>query len=219
MRLPILYSFRRCPYAMRARMALLVSGQQVELREVRLRDKPVELLAASPKGTVPVLIGATGQVIDESLDIMLWALRRNDPENWLPATDEAMADALALIGDCDGPFKSSLDRYKYPNRHPGTDSLVHREQGAEFLTRLEQRLETHDWLSGTHAGLADYAIMPFVRQFSGVDSAWFESQNWPQLKTRLMDIGASRLFDEAMVRIHPWTPFSPVTLFPASISE
>lgn len=217
MALPILYSFRRCPYAMRARMALLVSGQRVELREVRLRDKPIELLVASPKATVPVLIDTDGQVIDESLDIMLWALRRNDPEAWLPEGD-ALADALALIGECDDRFKSALDRYKYPDRYPGVDAIACRGQGAAFLARLQDQLEAAFWLGGDRAGLADYAIMPFVRQFSAVDPPWFEEQKWPQLKSWLIQLGETPLFDEAMVRIHPWTPFSPLNLFPANIS-
>lgn len=217
MTLPILYSFRRCPFAMRARMALLVSGEQMELREVRLRDKPVEMMAASPKGTVPVLIDSEGQVIDESLDIMLWALKRNDPENWLPANESVLAEALSLIAQCDGHFKSVLDRYKYPDRFPGVDAIEFRGQGADFLSHLQRMLEKTAWLNGAHAGLADYAIMPFVRQFAAVDPAWFDEQGWPRLKSCLKEIGESRLFEEAMVRVSPWTPFTPMHRFARNI--
>ena len=117
--LPVLYSFRRCPYAMRARLALAVSGLPLELREVTLRSKPPELLAASPKGTVPVLVLPDGEVIDESLDVMLWALRQHDPESWLEAAEASLDGMLALISECDGAFKQHLDRYKYPNRYAG----------------------------------------------------------------------------------------------------
>jgi glutathione S-transferase len=127
---PVLYSFRRCPYAMRARMAIAVSGQRCELREVVLRDKPAELLAASPKGTVPVLVDVDGSVIAQSLDIMLWALRRNDPERWLQPDGGTLDDMLSLIAECDGEFKRNLDGYKYPGRQPGADAGLHRQQGA-----------------------------------------------------------------------------------------
>ena len=131
--LPVLYSFRRCPYAMRARMALWASGQTCELREVVLRDKPAELLAASPKGTVPVLVLADGTVIEQSLDIMRWALGRNDPMRWLEPGLDAM---LALVAECDGDFKHLLDRTKYPQRYADADMPTHRAQAGEFVSRL-----------------------------------------------------------------------------------
>jgi glutathione S-transferase len=156
--LPILYSFRRCPYAMRARMALLVSGQAVGLREVVLRAKPRALLDASPKGTEPVLVLPDGQVIEQSLDIMLWALRRRDPENWLSGRD------AGLIAANDGPFKHHLDHYKYAGRHDG-DPLPHRAAALGLLEPLEERLAAAPFLCGPARTLTDIAIFPFVRQF------------------------------------------------------
>lgn len=133
--LPILYSFRRCPYAMRGRMAIAVSGTPVRLREILLRDKPEEMLEASPKGTVPVVV-IGDQVIDESLDVMRWALEQNDPEGWLGTEDKA-----GLIEECDGPFKHHLDRYKYSTRYEGADAEEHRSEGFRFLQKLEAQLE------------------------------------------------------------------------------
>jgi len=153
---PILYSFRRCPYAMRARLALAVSSTHCELREVKLGAKPPAMLAASPKGTVPVLVLPDGAVIDESLDIMRWALARHDPEGWLARDD------MGLIAANDGAFKYNLDRYKYPDRH-GADPLAHRERGLAWLRGIDARLAEHGQLCGAERGLADAAIMPFVR--------------------------------------------------------
>ena len=195
--LPILYSFRRCPYAMRARMALLVSAQPVEIREVVLRNKPAELIAASPKATVPVLVLENGEVIDQSLDIMRWALRRNDPEGWLDGDDQA------LIADNDGPFKHHLDRYKYPERH-GSDALAHREAALLILSELEVRLTSRNNLCRDSRALTDMAIMPFIRQFAATDRSWFEAQPLPRLREWLARHEASPLFERAMVRLEPW---------------
>ncbi|MET1753980.1 glutathione S-transferase [Novosphingobium sp. RD2P27] len=204
---PILFSFRRCPYAMRARLALAISGTRCELREVRLRAKPPEMLALSPKGTVPVLVLPDGTVIDESLDIMRWALGTSDPEGWL-AHDEAV-----LIATNDGTFKQDLDRYKYPNRH-GTDPMVHRQAGLQFLHHLEARLTMSDQLCGTARGLADAAIMPFVRQFAAVDREWFDLQPLPHLQRWLDSHLTSALFHAIMMRVPPWSPGDPKVLFP-----
>jgi glutathione S-transferase len=194
---PILYSFRRCPYAMRARMALLVSGQAVEIREVVLRNKPAELIAASPKATVPVLVLGNGDVIDQSLDIMRWALRRNDPEGWLDGDDQV------LIADNDGPFKHHLDRYKYPERH-GSDLLVHREAALLILSGLEERLNGRTNLYRDSRTLTDMAIFPFVRQFAATDRDWFDAQALPRLREWLTRHENSPLFETAMVRLEPW---------------
>jgi glutathione S-transferase len=195
----LLYSFRRCPYAMRARMALLVSGVRVELREVALRDKPAEMLAASPKGTVPVLVLDIGGVIEQSLEIMLWALERRDPEDWLAGHD------AALIAANDGAFKTHLDRYKYPERH-GSDPLMHRAAGLEVLGALELRLALHGNLCGEKRSLTDISIFPFVRQFAAVDWAWFEMQPVPLVRAWLGRYNGSPLFEAAMVRVTPWAP-------------
>ncbi|MEW9855346.1 glutathione S-transferase [Novosphingobium sp. M1R2S20] len=195
---PVLYSFRRCPYAMRARMALAVSGTQYELREVKLRDKPAAMLAASPKGTVPVLVLADGTVIDESLDIMRWALANRDPEGWLERDDRA------LVAANDGAFKHDLDRYKYPERH-GSEPLVHRERGLAFLRQLDAQLAGGGQLCGEKRGLADAAIMPFVRQFAAVDREWFDQQPLAHLQLWLANHIASDLFDTIMIRQAPWS--------------
>lgn len=194
---PILYSFRRCPYAMRARLALAVSRTAVALREVKLAAKPVEMLVASPKGTVPVLVRPGGGVIEESLGIMRWALDAHDPEGWL-ARDDA-----ALIAANDGGFKHDLDRYKYPQRH-GSDALVHRASGLGFLTDLETRLAASAYLCGAACGIADAAIAPFVRQFAAVDPDWFAGQPLPHVRRWLADIMESALFRAIMLRVPPW---------------
>jgi len=205
---PTLYSFRRCPYAMRARMALLVSEQSCELREVALRAKPMEMIEASAKATVPVLVLPDGQVIDESLDIMRWALARNDPEDWLGADDPA------LVAENDGSFKQHLDRYKYPDRH-GSDPAEHRAMGLRFLTSLETRLAGRSNLCRETRSFADIAIMPFVRQFAATDQGWFEAQSLPRLKAWLARHQESPLFLRAMLRLPTWQAGDALTLLGA----
>lgn len=188
---PVLYSFRRCPYAIRARLALaaagLVSGRDLELREVSLRAKPPELLAASAKGTVPVLVDAGDErapawVLDESLAIMHWALERSDPQGWLAGWSAAdRAGITELIAHNDGPFKFHLDRFKYPDRYAGADEIVglclHHRQGALAILRgWNARLERGGWLLGGRSCLADWAVLPFVRQFRQADSAGFDAE-------------------------------------------
>lgn len=206
---PILFSFRRCPYAMRARLALLVSGTVCELREVKLSAKPAALTEVSPKATVPVLVLPDGAVIDESLDIMRWSLGRNDPEGWLARDD---AD---LIATNDGRFKHHLDRYKYPGRHH-SDPAEHRSAGLALLLPLEARLARRANLCGATPGLADMAIMPFVRQFAQTDLPWFDAQPFPALHGWLARHLASPLFTAAMVRHTPWQPADGPILFPDS---
>lgn len=194
---PILYSFRRCPYAIRARLALAVSGIAVEHREVRLRDKPAEMLAVSPKGTVPVLVLRDGGVIDESMDIMRWALVRNDPEAWLAGDDPE------LIAANDGAFKHHLDRYKYPERF-AADGVDHRAAGLAILGDLEARLVERAYLGGERFGLADAAILPFVRQFAAVDRDWFAAQELPRVRAWLAPFVGSALFEGVMVVREVW---------------
>jgi glutathione S-transferase len=208
--LPVLYSFRRCPYAMRARLALAVSGEPYELREVVLRDKPAELLAASPKGTVPVLVLPDGLVIDQSLDVMLWALRRKDPESWLSPPGGSLDDMLALVAVNDGEFKRHLDRYKYPHRYPEESAgdvqvfaQLHRAQGAAWLAKLDGML-VDGWLFGPRVSLADMALLPFVRQFAHTDAAWFAAQPWPKLQAWLAEFEAGALYAGVMDKHAPW---------------
>lgn len=204
---PILYSFRRCPYAMRARLALLASGTICEIREVKLAAKPADLIAVSPKATVPVLVLPDGRVIDQSLDIMRWALDRNDPEDWLARADDA------LIAANDGPFKYHLDRYKYRDRH-GSDPVAHRAEGLKMLEALERRLAVAAHLCGNAPGLADAAIMPFVRQFAQTDRPWFDEQRLPRIQDWLARQLATPRFAAAMIRLQPWQPGDAPIRFP-----
>jgi glutathione S-transferase len=198
--LPILYSFRRCPYAIRARLALLASGIEYEHREVVLRDKPADMLAASPKGTVPVLVLPNNEVIDQSLDIMLWALRQSDPYHWLAHEK----DALALIAECDGDFKFHLDRYKYPNRYEGADAWVHRTQAAAFATVIDTKISQKYYKFNSTLGVYYAGLLPFLRQFSHVDKNWFAQQPWPALQAGLADFEASEAFKTIMQNHKPW---------------
>ncbi len=205
--LPVLYSFRRCPYAMRARLALQVSQVAYEHREIVLKNKPEHMLALSPKGTVPVLwlADAPGaQVLDQSLDIMLWALGQHDPLGWLPATPKDMDAALAWIGNGDGAFKQHLDRYKYPQRFELTTGVQDRDSGGIFLWQLNAQLQKQKFLHGPHWGLADAALAPFVRQFAHVDAAWFSAQDWSALLVWLENFENSPGFLRAMQKISLW---------------
>lgn len=200
--LPILYSFRRCPFAIRARMALSYAGIQVELREVQLRNKPDAMLTASSKGTVPVLVTPNASVIDESVDIMRWALAQNDPESWLDG-DNAQA-TQDLVMQCDLNFKTHLDHYKYADRHPQHSKDFYRQQAAVFLSKLEQRLSQAPYLMGQHIGFADVAIFPFIRQFAFVDKSWFDQAPYPHLQTWLESFLGSVLFLDVMTKYAPW---------------
>jgi glutathione S-transferase len=172
---PLLYTYRRCPYAMRARMALLQAAVAFDAHEIVLRDKPAAMLAASPKGTVPVLVLPDGRVLEESLDIMRWAFEGRDGDGWW---SRAQAPAnLDLVARNDGPFKQQLDRYKYPQRHAGAAPSQARDEAVRCLLHpLEQRLASERWLGGDAPCAADLAIFPFVRQFRAVDPAWFDAQ-------------------------------------------
>ena len=189
-----LYSFRRCPYAMRARMALRYSGVAVNIVEVSLKAKPAEMLALSSKGTVPVL-NVDGQVIDESLAIMHWALAQNDPQDWLLKDDPAGQQLIAgLIEENDQVFKVHLNRYKYAERYPEQPMTVYRAEGEVFLRRLDELLEGRDYLLAEHPTLADVALMPFVRQFAHVDREWFGQTPYRRLQAWLQRFLESELF-------------------------
>lgn len=196
---PILYSFRRCPYAMRARLGLQSAGVRVELREVVLRDKPKAFLDTSPSGTVPTLRSGA-DVIDESLDIMLWALRKNDPSGLL----DMPAEGRDLIAQNDGPFKSALDHTKYVTRYPEHDPEEERAKAAAHLMDLDRRLMGSSWLFGERATLADLAILPFVRQFAYIDRPWFDAQAWPNLTAWLDRFLASDAFASVMPKFAQW---------------
>lgn len=210
---PILYSFRRCPYAMRARLAVHASGQRCELREIVLRDKAPEFLAASPKGTVPVLVEPSGNVIEESLDVMLWALEKHDPEEWLAPPTGSLDEMLALIEACDGEFKANLDAYKYASRDTPEKGLEARAAGAEFLIELNDRLSSQSYFFGNRLTLADMAIFPFVRQFANVDRAWFESKPWPHLLAWLDGLLGAPRFEAVMKKYAKWQAGDGAVLF------
>ena len=211
--LPILYSFRRCPYAMRARLALLASGRRCQLREIVLRDKAAAFLAASPKGTVPVLLPDGETILEESLDIMLWALKAHDPERWLMPDTGDLDAMLDLIAACDTAFKPNLDAYKYASRDIPDNGLAARAAGSEFLRQLNQRLASQPYLFGGRIALADMAILPFVRQFANVDRAWFDGEPWPYLLRWLEELLDSPRFAQVMTRYAKWQPDDAPVIF------
>ncbi|MEL6521146.1 MAG: glutathione S-transferase [Pseudomonadota bacterium] len=197
---PVLWTFRRCPYAMRARLALLSAGKTVELREILLRAKPAAFLEVSASATVPALrVGQ--QVFDESLDIMTWALGQNDPEQLL----DMPQDGWDIISTNDGPFKQALDHTKYASRYPERDALAERGKAADILMNLEDRFDGAPWLFGQRPKLADLAILPFVRQFANTDLAWFEAQEWPNVRSWLHRFVTSETFDRIMCKYQPWS--------------
>ncbi len=193
---------------MRARMAIAVSGVQVELREVVLRYKPPKMLELSPKGTVPVLALPDGTVLEESLDIMRWALDRNDFEAWLDHIDQD------LIASNDGPFKQALDRYKYPHRYGLVDGLAFRHSAGTHLEMLENTLVSAPYLAGLKRGFTDIATFPFIRQFAATDAGWFASQSWPALQKWLETLATSALFAQIMARYPQWEQGDVPTCFP-----
>lgn len=213
--LPRLYSFRRCPYAMRARLGLLFAEQKVELREVVLKNKPEAMLAISPKGTVPVLEllkadGSTKQVIEESREILAWALTEQDPQGLLNVD---LVRANELIDQNDNEFKHSLNRYKYAERYPEFSEREYRQQGEVFLQQLEDLLAKHTYILGNKISVADIAIMPFVRQFAHVDREVFYSLPYPKLQQWLRDWLESPVFQQAMVKYTAWQPENDIVIF------
>jgi glutathione S-transferase len=198
---------------MRARLAVASAGIQCELREIVLRDKAAAFLTASPKGTVPVLLTKDGQVIDESFDIMCWALGQLDPEDLLKLGAQE-AEALDLIVRADGSFKDALDHYKYASRYPEIDANAERAIACKFLAELEQRLSSNPWLFGDRPKLPDFAILPFVRQFANVDRGWFDAQPWPSLHNWLGGFLSSPRFLAIMTKYPKWEVGQMPTGFP-----
>lgn len=192
----ILYSFRRCPYAMRARLALRYAGVVLRIEEVSLKAKPAEMLALSPKGTVPVL-DLGGRVLEESLEIMRWALEQNDPQDWRLQGDVRIDE---LIARNDGEFKVHLNHYKYAERYPERSREHYRQQAEVILADLERRLGAQRYLLAEHPSLADAALMPFIRQFAGVEPQWFAEAPYPRLRAWLQGWLESELFRAIMAR-------------------
>ena len=203
---PILYTFRRCPYAMRARFAIRSSKIKVEIREIKLKEKPSEFLNLSPKGTVPVLITNSGEVLEESLDIIYWALNKNDPHKWLAKGKLENKDIRKLLDDLENKFKPNLDKYKYPSRFSGVDQYLHRDKNLCFLKKLNSYLENNKSLNCEHLSLLDYAIFPFVRQFRNVDQEWFDKLNFIFLNKWINQIIDSKDFSSIMKKFKKWEP-------------
>lgn len=214
MSLPILYSLRQCPYAMRARIGLLLARQTVLLRDIVMTNIPDEMLTVSPKGTVPVLLFDDATVIEESLDIMIWALNQNDPNNLLyKQQPDAYAEMLALIKRSDIEFVELLNKYKAAARYHDTNEVDCRQQCEGFITILEARLNQHEYLMGNIPGLADYAILPFIRQFSRVDRKWYLQSPYPKLQLWLEKHYQNPLFSKAMKKYPQWLDNKEVVLF------
>lgn len=200
--LPILYSFRRCPYAIRARMAVHYAGVEVELREVLLKDKPAAMLSASSKGTVPVLVLPDGRVLDESYDVMCWALDQQDIDHWRSRQLGAELNELVRVND--GEFKTHLDHYKYFDRFPMQSMEHYRSQAEKFLVVLEEKLTAQKYLLSETISLADVTIFPFIRQFAFVDKDWFDKSPYPKLKCWLNSFLNSELFLAVMEKHPVW---------------
>lgn len=213
--LPILYSFRRCPYAMRARMAIHYCQQRVELREVELKNKPSSMVECSPKATVPVLVLDSQEVIDESLDIMFWSLENNDPDNWWKGlSQEQQQSILALIERNDNFFKHYLDRYKYADRYPEKSMSEYRAEAEVFIGQLEKRLNQNQFLLGDRITLADVAIFPFIRQFAFVDKPWFDQSQYKCIQVWLKQFLSVPLFTKVMEKYPIWNPEDKPVFFP-----
>ena len=210
----ILWSFRRCPYAMRARLAIASAGVIVELREIVLRNKPAAFIAASAKATVPVLVLSDQGVLQESRDIMFWALNRNDPENWLAPWRADQAGVDAFFDHIDGPFKTHLDRYKYASRFDADAAIEHRAAGAKTLAVLDGMLAKQTNLSGENLAILDFACLPFIRQFRIADEDWFDAQPWPHLHPWLQAFLASPRFAAVMHKYQPWQDGDEAITFP-----
>ena len=205
MSLPILYSLQNCPYAMRARLGLLLAQQPVMLRAVVMKNKPTEMLDVSPKATVPILVLDDGSVIDESLDIMIWALHQSDPLNLLHSeAPEAYPAMLALINIHDTVFTSALSKYKYAVRYHEDNEAELRDQCADYVTMLELRLSQHAYLMGEQVSLADYAILPLIRQFARVDRQWYLQAPLPHLRNWLNQHLQDQRFAKAMAKYPQW---------------
>lgn len=205
--LPVLYSFRRCPYAMRARLALYYSGIQLELREVDLNALPASLVELVPDNqTVPVLQLPDRRVLDESWDVLLWAVRENDPDQWLGENESHLLPAEQWIEMNDYSFKTDLDHYKYADRYPDHPAEYYRSEAAEFIQELEDQLGETRYLLGDTLSIADIGILPFIRQFAFVDKVWFDQAPWPRVQAWLEAFLNSKLFADVMYKYPLWQP-------------
>ncbi len=209
--LPILYSFRRCPYAMRARMAIHISSQKCEIREVLLRDKPPSMLEYSSKGTVPVLVLQSGEVIDESLDVIDWALNLNDPDNWQRSKNNEKTKELIKIND--GEFKYHLDRYKYSKRYDNEDPEFHRKKCLSFIEKVNSELQNSKYIFDDAISYIDISLLPFIRQFRIADKEWFDELPYENVKSWLSNFLNSELLESIMSKYDLWKEGDEVTIF------
>ncbi len=209
--LPILYSFRRCPYAMRARMAIHISSQKCEIREVLLRDKPPSMLEYSSKGTVPVLVLQSGEVIDESLDVIDWALNMNDPDNWQRSKNNEKTKELIKIND--GEFKYHLDRYKYSKRYDNEDPEFHRKKCLSFIEKVNSELQNSKYIFDDAISYIDISLLPFIRQFRIADNEWFDELPYENVKSWLSNFLNSELLKSIMSKYDIWKEGDEVTIF------
>jgi glutathione S-transferase len=211
---PILYSFRRCPYAMRARLAIITCAHKVELRDILLKDKPVSMVTASPKATVPVLVLSDATVVDESLDVMHWAFKEHGGSDFYPTDPALNTEIETLIAENDGPFKSALDRYKYFVRFPEAGREDYRSEGELFLQKLENRLQQTAHLFGNQPTYGDLAIFPFIRQFANSDKVWFDQAPYPAVQNWLSAWLSSDAFVHTMKKRPIWNSELPPVYFP-----
>jgi len=211
---PVLYSLRQCPYAMRARIGLLLANQSVVLRDIVMTNIPTEMLTASPKGTVPVLVLSDSSVIEESLNIMLWALKQNDPDNLLYRHEsDALDNMLTLIQRCDNEFVDALKKYKAASRYHDTNIQPCRQQCEIFINDIEENLTKHHFIMGDSASLVDYAILPFIRQFSNVDKKWYKQAPYPKLQQWLENHYQNPIFAKAMTKYPQWLDSNEIVIF------
>lgn len=212
MTLPVLYSLRNCPYAMRARLAIYKSKQPIELRDVVLTNKPKAMISASPKGTVPILVLTTAQVIDESLDVMLWALNESDPDDLLHG-ENSLTDILNLIHQFDDEFKTCLEQYKCAKRYHESNLSECRQACEVYLKDLEQRLTDHDYIIDENESLADIALLPFIRQFAKIERQWYLQSPYPNVKRWLNRYLQSTMFTKVMAKYPLWSENSEMIVF------
>ena len=211
---PVLYSFRRCPYAMRARMAIFLNGISCELREVKLSNKPKEMLEISPKGTVPVLQLSDGIILEESLDIIFWAYKKNINSQIYKDYLINKKNIDELINIFDNSFKYNLDRYKYPNRFEGVDNLSHRGKCLDILKLVSQTLLNKNYIFSESLGIGDICIFPFIRQFRIANMEWFDEQiEIKNMITWFNKINSSDLFDKIMLKYDPWVDSDKPVIF------
>ena len=204
-KIPILFSFRRCPYAMRARIAIKLCSLECEIREINLKLKNKEFLELSPKGTVPVLVLPDDKIIEESMDIIHWAISNNDPYNLKLKNLEIYNKDMELISIFDNEFKYHLDRYKYNSRYKGINKEEHKYKARDLLVNLNNSLKEKQWLNGENISISDISILPFIRQYRIADIKWFDEKlELPNINRWLDKFLNSKIFNNVMKKYKIW---------------